>query len=118
MEIKDVYFQNITEQTFNKLDLSNLQFFMVSQSGVIDVLGNIYLFMIDGAFVIEKCDNNFTEKLLSTFSKWEKINLYFCDFLIINPKISDSFIPELYARNIRDFWFETAVEIYRDKYCE
>lgn len=116
MEIKGVYFQKIEQSVFNKLDLSKLQFCIVSQSGVIDAPGNIYLFMSDGAFVIEKNGKRFIENLLSKYSKWKKINLYFCDYLIINPKIYDSFTTELFTKNIRDFWFETAIDIYKDKY--
>jgi hypothetical protein len=40
--------------------------------------------------------------------------MYFYDYLVINPEIYDSFMKELCAKNIRDFWFETAIDMYRN----
>ena len=45
---------------------------------------------------------------------WKIINMYFYDYLVINPEIYDSFMKELCAKNIRDFWFETAIDIYKN----
>lgn len=116
--IKSVCFQKITQKTFQKINLSDLKFFIISRSGMIDTPGNIYFFISDKAFYMNKADyhDDFINEILSKTKdkKWKKINLYFCDDLIINPIISDSFTATLYAKNIRDFWFETAIEIYKD----
>jgi len=115
--IQNVRFRKITEKSFHKMKLSNLKFFIVSRSGVIDNIGNIYFFTSDGAFVMDKngCSKNFIEKFISTRNKWKKINLYFCDDLIIKPEIYNDFAKKLYATNIRDYWFETAIEIYKNQ---
>ncbi|MBQ6110599.1 MAG: hypothetical protein IJL05_04420 [Alphaproteobacteria bacterium] len=112
--IRNVWFQEITEQTFHKINISDLQFFLISQSGVIDKPGNIYFFTSDGAFFMNQNDykDGFINKLLSIVPEWNLVNIYFCDFLIINPKIYNSFVTQLCTTNIRDFWFETAIDIY------
>ena len=114
--LRNVQFQKITEQNLKDINMSNIQYFFVSQSGAIDISGNIYFFTSNGAFFMTKTDyqKKFIDKFLSktNVQKWKKINLYFCDFLIINPKIYDFFIKELCAKNIRDFWFETAIDIF------
>lgn len=115
--IQNVRFRKITEKSFHKMKLSNLKFFIVSRSGVIDNIGNIYFFTSDGAFVMDKngYSYDFIENFVSTRKQWKKINLYFCDDLIINPEIYDDFTKKLYATNIRDYWFETAIEIYKNQ---
>ena len=113
--IRNVCFQKITEQAFQNMNVSNLKFVIILQSDAIDTSGNIYFFTSDGAFFMEKSDYNdvFIDKLVSITSDWNMINLYFCDFLIIKPTIYDYFVQELCSRNIRDFWFETAIDIYK-----
>ena len=115
--INGVEFKSIKESSFKKI-VSDLQFFMVSQSGEIEVPGNIYFFTNTGAWFMKKegYADDFIDKLLSKFSDWHLINLCFFDFLIINPKIYDSLIKEISAKNIRDYWFETAIGVYKDKY--
>ena len=115
--IKNVRFQKINEKTFDNLNISKLQFFIILRSGVIDTAGNIYFFMSDGAFFMTQNEysDDFIDKILSFVSEWKKINLYFCDDLFINPKIYDSFVKKLYTTNIRDYWFETAIDIYKNK---
>ena len=82
--------------------------------------GRIYVFTSNGAFFMNKSDygDDFINNTLIYLGDWNLINVYFCDFLIINPKIYDSFVSELCKRNINDFWFQTAMEIYKDKYCK
>jgi len=115
IDIQGVRFYTVTEKTFNKINLSNLQFFIISRSGVVDDAGNVYFFTSDGAFVMYKNGYcyDFIEKFIAARKRWKKINLYFCDDLIINPEIYDDFTKQLYATNIRDYWFETAIDIYR-----
>lgn len=110
-----VDFQKITEQTFKKINFSELQFFIISQSGAIDTAGNIYIFTRDNAFFMNKngYSKNFIDNIFVVLSEWNIINLYLCDFLVINPKIYNSFVSELCSKNIRDFWFETAIDIYK-----
>lgn len=116
--IRHVKFQKINEQIFKNINLSNIKFFMILQSGLIDTAGNIYVFADDCAFFMTKhgYKDNFIDKFLSIMNKnnWKIINMYFCDFLVINPEIYDSFMKELCAKNIRDFWFETAIDIYKN----
>lgn len=114
--IRHVKFQKINEQIFKNINLSNIKFFMILQSGLIDTPGNIYIFTTNGAFFLTKTKDNFIDKFLSIMNKnnWKIINLYFCDFLVINPEIYDSFMKELCAKNIRDFWFETAIDMYKN----
>lgn len=116
--IKNLDFQQITESAFKQINLSDVLFFVLSQSGGIDAVGNIYFFTTNGAFFMDK--NKYGTKFIDfLFSiKWRRINLYFCDFLIINPKIYDLFVCNLTEKNIRDFWFESAIEIYKERYCE
>ena len=113
IHIRNVCFQKITEDSFKKINLSDLQFFIVSQSGVIDTPGNIYLFTSNNAFFMDKngYNNGFIDNFLSKFLDWNLINLYFCDFLIIKPEIYNSLVKKLCARNIRDFWFETSIDL-------
>lgn len=118
--IKGVSFKRIDENFFKEIDMSNMLFFMISQSGSIDRRGTIYFFTTTETFFMDREDYNdgFVDKLLSYVPDWFLINVYFCDFVIINPKIYDSFVRELCARNLRYYWFETAMEVYRDKYCK
>lgn len=118
--IQGVIFERINEKSFKKIDLSNILFFMISQSGAIDRRGIIYFFTSTATFFMDKEDynNDFIDKLLLSMSEWNLINLYFCDFLIINPKIYYAFVHELCIRNSRYFWFETAIDVYKDKYCK
>ena len=118
--IQGVTFKRINEKSFAKINLSNMLFFMMSQSGAIDRRGIIYLFAPTATFFMNKEDYNdgFIDKLLLSVSKWNLVNVYFCDFLIVRPDIYDSFAHELCARNIRDFWFETAIDVYKSKYCK
>ena len=117
--IRNVQFQKINEQVFNNINLSDLKFFIILRSGLIDKPGNLYFFSSTEAFFINTYayKNNLIENFLSRINKsnWYKINLYFCDDLFINTQIHDFFIHELCTRNIRDFWFETAIDMYKDK---
>lgn len=114
--IRNLEFQKITEQQFSTIDMCDVKFFILLQSGLIDTPGNIYIFTTNGAFFLTKTKDNFIDKFLSMMDSknWKKINLYFCDFLVINPEIYDSFMKELCAKNIRDFWFETAIDMYKN----
>lgn len=120
--LRGVNFQKITEQTFDKINLSELKFFFISRSGIIDTPGKIYFFTSDGAFIMytNAYGTHFIEERLSFIydQEWNIINLCFCDFLFINPKIYKSFVTELCSRNIRDFWFETTIDIYKDRAWE
>lgn len=120
MDINGVKFQRITEQDLHKINQENLMFLFVSSSGVVADSGYIYLFSSGGAFYIKNAIyfESFINKYFSFIydNTWREINLYFCDLLIINPKIYDSFVLDLCSRNIRDYWFQSAIEIYRDKY--
>ncbi|MFQ6726961.1 MAG: hypothetical protein ACLRFF_01240 [Alphaproteobacteria bacterium] len=113
--IRNVIFHKINKQTFDTIDLSDLQFFIVSRSGLIDTPRNMYFFTSTKAFFMNQSKN--TDNFLSTKipGDWKKINLFFCDDLFINPKIYNSFARELCAKNIRDFWFQTAIDIFKDK---
>ena len=115
--IRDVNFQKTSEQTFKKTHISKLLFFIISQSGAIDAPGNIYFFTSDKAYFMSSNEytNEFIDKILENTKEWNLINLYFCDYLIINPKIYNSFVKELCARNIRDYWFDSAIDIYKNK---
>ncbi len=118
--IKGVTFKRISEKSFKKIDTSNILFFMISQSGAIDRRGTIYIFTPTAAFFMDKEDysDGFTDEFFLSIVKWKSINVYFCDFLIIKPKIYDEFVHELCTRNLRSFWFETAIDVYKDKYCK
>ena len=113
--IRGVNFQKINETNLKKIDVSNLLFIMISQSGMVDIRGNIYFFTPTAAFFWTKddYDDDFVDALLLYVKDWNMINVYFCDFLLISPTIYDSFVRKLCARNIRDFWFETAIDIYK-----
>ena len=115
--VNNVEFTRINQKDFLNIDTHKLQFFIISQSGIIDTRGNIYFFTTNGAFFMKKNEysKNFIDKLLSIFGDWNLINLFFCDFLIVNPDIYDFFVHELCAKNIQDFWFEKAFEIYKTK---
>ena len=117
--IRNVIFQKITKQTFGIMNISDLQFFIISRSGAIDTPGNMYFFTSTDAFFMHEPKDiyDFVAKFLPTKipGPWRKINLHFCDDLFINPKIYDSFVHELCARNIRDFWLHTTIDIFRDK---
>ena len=117
--INGLIFQRISKNFFKKLELSNLLFIMISQSGVVDIRGNIYFFTPTETFVLTKDDygDDFVDELLSYVKSWNLINVYFCDFIIINPDIYDSFVRELCAKNQSYFWFQTAIDVYKDKYC-
>ena len=116
--VQGVVFKKITECDFKKMGLSNILFFMISQSGAIDRCGIIYIFTKTDTFFVDKQDYNdgFIDELLLSVSNWNLINVYFCDFLVINPEIYDSFVRELCVRNLRYFWFETAIDVYKSKY--
>jgi len=120
ISISGVKFQRTTPKAIRNDISSNLLFFMISQSGALDRRGTIYFFTPTGAYFMEREDyaNEFKDELFLFAAEWNLINAYFCDFLIIRPDIYDSFVHELCAKNIRDFWFDTAIEIYRNKYCE
>ncbi len=118
--IKGVNFQRTTPGAVRNDISSKMLFFMISQSGALDRRGTIYFFTPTGAYFMELEDYTaeFKDELFIFTSEWNLVNAYFCDFLIIRPDVYDSFIHELCAKNIRDFWFDTAIEIYRNKYCE
>lgn len=116
--IKGVTFKRINEDLFKEIDPKTILFFMISQSGLVDRRGTIYVFTKSAAFFMERGDytEGFIDRLWLSVAEWDLINVYFCDLLIIDPKIYNPFARELCARNIRDFWFETATCVYRDKY--
>ena len=116
--IKGVTFKRINEDLFKEIDPKTILFFMISQSGLVDRRGTIYVFTKSAAFFMDRGDytEGFIDRLLLSVAEWDLINVYFCDFLIINPKVYDSFVCELRNRNIRDYWFQSAIEIYRDGY--
>ena len=116
--IKGVIFKRIDEKKFKKIDLSNVLFFMISQSGEFDRCGIIYVFTETECFFMEKQDykEGFIDEILLSVPEWGLINVYFCDFLVINSAIYDSFVRELCARNLRYFWFETAIDVYDSRY--
>ena len=116
--VQGVIFKRITESSFKKLDLSNILFFIISQSGVFDRCGIIYVFTETESFFMEKQDykDGFIDELLLMVPNWNLVNVYFCDFLVIKPAIYDSFVRELCARNLRYFWFETAIDVYDSRY--
>ncbi|MBO7042720.1 MAG: hypothetical protein J6W08_02520 [Alphaproteobacteria bacterium] len=118
--IKGVTFKRINEDLFKEIDPNTILFFMISQSGLVDRRGTIYIFTKSAAFFMDREDygDGFIDRLLLSVEEWDLINVYFCDLLIIDPKIYNTFARELCARNIRDFWFETATCVYRDKYIE
>ena len=116
ISVFNVDFKRISQSDFYKIDFSKLKFFIVSQSGGIDTPGNIYFFCDDGAFFMNKScyGDNFINKILLKFGDWNLINLHLCDFIIIKPDIYQSFVRELCSRNIRDFWFRTTFDIYKE----
>lgn len=120
--LRNVEFQIINQKTFDTVNIEDIKYFFISASGLIDTPGNTYIFTSDGAFFMSKSgySNDFINRFLIIFGKkqWQKLNLFFCDFLFIAPEIYDSFVRELCARNIRDFWFETMIDIFRDKVCK
>ena len=118
--IKGVTFKRINEDLFKEIDPNTILFFMISQSGLVDRRGTIYIFTKSAAFFMDREDygDGLIDRLLLSVEEWDLINVYFCDLLIIDPKIYNTFARELCARNIRDFWFETATCVYRDKYIE
>lgn len=118
--VQGIVFKRITECAFKKIGLSNILFFMISQSGAIDRCGIIYLFTKTDCFFMDKQDysDGFIDEVLLSVSNWNLTNVYFCDFLVVNPAIYDSFVYELCARNLRYFWFDTAIDVYKEKYCE
>ena len=118
--VHGVKFHRTTPNAVRKVHSLNMLFFMISQSGALDRRGTIYFFTPTGAYFMEREDYTaeFKDELFIFTSEWNLVNAYFCDFLIIRPDIYDSFIHELCAKNIRDFWFDTAIEVYRNKYCE
>ena len=120
VRIKGIDFQKINERYLKKANLSNLLFVMVSQSGAIDRRGTVYFFTLTSAFILDKGDygDYFIDDLFLYTKDWNLINVYFCDFIIINPDIYDSFVHELCARNQPYFWFQTAIDVYKNKYCD
>ena len=112
-------FQKINERDLRTITAQNLEFLFVSSSGLIADSGHVYLFTSDGVFYIKKSiyNNSVIDKYLPFIynDEWGVINLYFCDLLIINPAIYDGFVQKLCAKNIRDFWFQTAIDIYKSK---
>jgi len=119
ISIKGVEFQRTTPNAVRKKLSSNMLFFMISQSGAIDRRGTIYFFTPNAAFFMERedYDSGFINELFIYALDWNRVNAYFCDFLIIRPDIYDSFVRELCARNQPYFWFSTAIEVYGNKYC-
>ena len=117
--LRNVIFHKINKQTFDTINTSDLQFFIVLRSGLIDTSGNMYFFTSDSAFFMHEhkdiCDFADSFLLKKIPGQWKKINLYFCDDLFIREEIYDSFVHELCARNIRDFWFQTTIDIFKDK---
>lgn len=103
--ISGVKFHRTTPNTVRKVHSLNMLFFMISQSGSLDRRGTIYFFTPTGAYFMERED----------YTAEFKDELF---ILIIRPDIYDSFIHELCAKTIRDFWFDTAIEVYENKYCE
>ena len=118
--IRGVKIKRTTPDAVRKVHSSNMLFFMISQSGGIDRRGTIYFFIDKNAFFMEREDYapGFIDELFIYASEWNLVNAYFCDFLIIRPDIYDSFIRELCSRNQPYFWFDTAIEVYGNKYCE
>ena len=118
--IKGVNFQRTTPGVVRKDISSNLLFFMISQSGALDRRGTIYFFTDGDTFFMDREDyaDGFTDELFLFASEWNLVNAYFCDFLVFRPDIYDSFVRELCARNQPYFWFDTAIEVYKNKYCE
>lgn len=118
--IKGINFKKISENYFKKADLSNLLFVMLSQSGAIDRRGTVYLFTPTDAFVMYREDyyDGFIDNMFLLLKEWNLVNVYFCDFLIINPDIYDSFVQKLCALNQPYFWFDTAIEVYKNEYCK
>ena len=116
--VQGVVFKRITQCSFDKIDLSNVLFFMISQSGAIDRRGIIYFFTKTDTFFMDKqdYDDGFIDNLLLSVPEWNLINVYFCDFLVINPDIYDILVRKLCARNQRFFWFETAIDVYKRIY--
>ena len=116
--VQGVVFKRITQCSFDKIDLSNVLFFMISQSGAIDRRGIIYFFTKTDTFFMDKqdYDDGFIDNLLLSVPEWNLINVYFCDFLVINPDIYDFLVRKLCARNQRFFWFETAIDVYKRIY--
>lgn len=118
--LRGIKFKKIREQDWRKINTQNLEFLFISSSGFISDAGYVYLFTSNGAFYIKKSvyNNSFIDKYLPFIydDEWNVINLYFCDLLIINPEIYNSFVSELCAKNIRDFWFQTAIDIYKYKH--
>ena len=118
--IQGVNFKRINENSFKQMDVSDILFFMISQSGAVDGRGIVYFCTPTAAFYMNKNDYriDFIDNLLLYLKDWNLINIYFCDFLIINPKIYDFLVHELCLRNSLYFWFDTAIDVYRDKYCK
>lgn len=118
--ISGVKFQRTTPNTIRKVHSSNMLFFMISQSGAIDRRGTIYFFTPSGAYFMEREDynDNFINELYIFASEWNMVNAYFCDFLIIRPDIYNSFVRELCTRNQPYFWFQTAIDVYKNEYCK
>lgn len=48
--IGGVNFQKINEANLKQIDISNLLFIMISQSGMVDIRGNVYFFTSTAAF--------------------------------------------------------------------
>ena len=118
--IHGVKFHRTTPNAVRKHHSLHMLFFMLSQSGAIDRRGTIYFFTPTSAYFMEKedYDAGFTDELYIFVSEWNLVNAYFCDFLVFRPDIYDSFVRELCTRNLPYFWFDTAIEVYGNKYCE
>jgi hypothetical protein len=117
-DTKQIQFKRINSQKLITMNIPDIKFMIISRSGKIDTPGNVYVFTHTKAFLMHK--NEYSDDFLNKFvsildnAKWKKINLYFCDDLIINPSIYDYFTKELCARNIRDFWFQTSIDIFKN----
>ena len=117
--MQNVLLTKINEQTFKTFTMSDILLILVSSSGFVDEPGRVYILMSKAAFFMDKyCySDNFIGELLSKIEKqnWGIQNVYLCDNVCVNPKIHTPFMKALCAENIRDFWFQTAIDIYRDK---
>jgi len=63
--IRHVKFQRINEQILRNINLLNIKFFMILQSGDIDTPGNIYVFNKDCAFFMSK--NGYKDDFIDEF---------------------------------------------------
>ena len=69
--IQNLEFKKINQQQLNKINISELKYFFLSQSGAIDAPGNLYLFTSNGAFFINHVEK-FIDKFLLKIKDWYK----------------------------------------------